>query len=171
MRLYSVTEPLGVYANFSMVSDDLLQLAADRGTAVHRYCQAYALGAWAIEPEGFEGYCESFRRWFDSYVLEVISVEQEYRDDQFGFIGHPDLVAFLKGMEGQAVIDYKTPVAKGGTWELQLSAYKHLSKSQNAGSLRLLPDGGVPVMDWIPDDPKLFNLFLCCLNLRRYFDQ
>jgi hypothetical protein len=174
LRLYSVTEPLSKYADFSRVPDDLLQLASDRGVAVHRYCQAYALGAWTIEPEGYEGYCESFRRWFDTYVVEVISVEQEYQDEQFGFIGHPDILAVLKGMgkyDGRDVIDYKSPKVKGSTWELQLAAYKHLTKADKAGSLRLDPNGGVPKMDWIPDDPKLFNLFLMSLNLHRYFNK
>jgi len=168
--MFSVTQVLGTYADFSRIPDDVLQAACDRGSAVHRYCQAYAMGAWAIEPEGFEGYCESFRRWFDSVMVEVYTVEQEFRDDQFGFLGHPDIVARIAGNKGITVVDYKTPVGKGTTWELQLSAYRHLTKAQYAGHLRLDPAGGVPKMDWVPDDPKLFNLFLSALNLRRYFD-
>ena len=172
--MFSVTQVLSPFSDFSRIRDDVLQAACDRGTAVHRFCQAYALGAWAIEPEGLEGYCESFRRWYDLAVDEVVSVEQEYKDEQFGFMGHPDLVAVLKGTgakAGLAVIDYKTPVGKGTTWELQLSAYRHLTKAKNAGSLRLRSDGGVPIMDWVPDGPKLFNLFLSALNLKNYFSK
>ena len=172
--MFSVTQVLSPFSDFSRIPDDVLQAACDRGVSVHRYCQAYALGAWAIEPEGFEGYCESFRRWFDGYVMGVISVEQEYRDAQFGFKGHPDIVAIIKGSgkrEVLAVIDYKTPVGKGTTWELQLAAYRHLTQATKAGSLRLDSAGGVPKMDWIPNDPKLFNLFLSALSLKNYFSK
>jgi hypothetical protein len=172
--LFSVTQVLSPFADFSRIPDDVLQLACDRGVSVHRFCQAYAMGAWAIEPEGLEGYCQSFRRWFDTYVVEVISVEREYRDEQFGFMGHPDIVAMIKG-DGKhdvfAVIDYKTPVGKGTTWELQLAAYRHLTTATKAGSLRLDPIGNTPKMDWIPNDPKIFNLFLSALSLKNYFSK
>lgn len=167
--MITVTQVLSPWADFSRIPGDVLQAACERGSSVHQYCQAYALGVWAIEPEGLEGYCESFRRWFHTYVLEVISVEQEYRDDQFGFMGHPDIVVVIKEDLFPTVIDYKTPVGKGNTWELQLAAYRHLSGAKQAGSLRLDPDGGVPKMDWVPQDPKLFNLFLSALNLKNYF--
>ena len=172
-RLVRVTEALGPYADFSMVDDDVLQKAAQRGTDTHRYCQMIADGLWVnnIKTE-CQGPVQSFKRWFDSMVDEVIATEVELKDEALGFMGHIDLIARLRDTFTY-VIDYKTPITKGKLWEAQLAGYEHLAKRKyqikQSGSLQLHPDGGVPKMNWYTDNKEAFTAFLSAVNAYRHF--
>ena len=69
-----VTAILSPYSDFSKVPPDTLAAAGERGTAVHKFCEAYALGFYyPLIPE-LAGYGESFKSWFKAYVVEVLAV-------------------------------------------------------------------------------------------------
>jgi hypothetical protein len=176
LKEFSVTQVLSPYQDFSMISEEVLQRATDRGTEVHAACSAYALGAW-VRPlkEDAQPYFDSFKAWFDGYVHLVILVEKRLYDHVLGFHGRLDFCFQLKDFSLK-VVDIKTPVAEQPTWKAQLSAYNRLIKISRSDlrdvgsmSLRLDPKGGdakAVVYEYSDDD---WAAFLSALNAYRYF--
>lgn len=177
MRMHRVTEILQPFSDFSMVPEDKLQAACDRGTEVHQYLYSYALGLWSPRPEGHEGYCESAERWLDQHVKKVISAEEEFTDKTLGFLGHPDLVAETD--MGLMLVDYKTPIAEARSWAIQISgAYHHLVtkklrvKKLIPSALMLSPKGGAAKLRRYEENQTyFFSIFLGALNALRYFEE
>jgi hypothetical protein len=77
----SVTRIISPWVDFSKITPATLQGAAERGTLIHSACTSIALGiGWfPITNEGraVVGYVNSFRRWFETVVAEVIFTERE----------------------------------------------------------------------------------------------
>jgi hypothetical protein len=175
MKLPSVTQILSPFADFSTVPPDVLQAAAERGTAVHEACAAYALNLPAAVPPELSGYFQSFKSWFDQYVVEVLAVEEEVVHPRLGYMGHVDLIATVAGIRPKqtvAVIDYKSPVVASRSWSCQLSAYLEASRekygAEVAGALMLRKDGGLPKMIWVDDHSQAFNAFCGILSGTNY---
>jgi hypothetical protein len=172
----SVTEVLGVFSDFTRIRPDVLAHAAERGTIVHEACAAIASDLWSLGvPPDCAGYVKSFERWFD-LVKEVHLVEAELAHPVYGYMGHLDLCVTLKGDETPRVIDLKTPVTKGATWEAQVAAYEGLVAAnkpdiqpQRSGSLRLKPDGSFPIFTQNEPNPRAMQAFLNALAAYRYF--
>jgi hypothetical protein len=148
MKLYSVTQVLQPFADFSMVRPDVLESAAERGTYVHQICAAMAQGLFVPEiREDCTGYVQSFERWFNSTVVEVHGVELELIDNIFGIIGHVDLLCTIRGDDGITIIDLKNPATQSKTWICQVAAYDHLARCNGFnvirnGALQLDSKGG-----------------------------
>ncbi|MDY0188922.1 MAG: hypothetical protein RBR16_13480 [Syntrophus sp. (in: bacteria)] len=147
MTLPSVTQIISPWQDFSQIPEDVLQAACDRGRAVHGLCAARAKKLF-IPPvhEDYRGYYESFVRWFDYAVVEVVAVERELIEKQLRYKGHPDLIARLRGDHCLTVIDYKTPITHKLAWCLQCAGYRRLGLGNDYDigrnlSLRLRPDG------------------------------
>jgi hypothetical protein len=178
MSMPRVTEILSPFADFSMIPPDVLQAAAERGTAVHEACAAYAIGFWTFLGVDLEGYLQSFKSWFDRYVVEVLAVEEEVIHPAFGYIGHVDLIATVAGIRPKpvvSIIDYKSPMVESLTWHAQLSAYKEAAKEkyhvEACGALMLKRDGSLPKMVWIDDEPRAFAAFCAALSGHNYFNK
>jgi hypothetical protein len=171
----SVTKVLQPYADFSMIKPDVLQAASERGTAVHDACFAYATGLPSFGmDDDVKGYFESFKRWFDAMVKEVLLCEIRLIDEQHGFHGEPDLV--VKAKNGEVMlIDVKTPISKSKGWRLQMAGYARLCtlhgyEIDRIGSLRLSPKGKAPKMDWYEGNrDQDFAVFLSALNVFRFY--
>lgn len=172
MSLPRVTSILAPFMDFSMVPPDVLQAAAERGTEIHQFCAGYALGIWSqVTPLEIAGYCDSFRKWFDNYVVEVLAVEEEVVHPAFGYIGHVDLIATVAGIRPKqtvCVIDYKSPVTASRSWNCQIAAYLEASKeryrTEVAGALMLKKDGSLPKMIWLEDGNQAFAAFTGILS-------
>ena len=171
----SVTEVLQPWSDdFSRIPPAVLQAAADRGTAVHNACAAYSSGlpVFGLKPEA-EPYFNSFRRWFDHVVDEVLLCEERLTDDDFGYHGEPD--SLIKSKHQVILVDFKTPATKTKTWRVQLAAYKNLVekykgvKVDRVGSLRLSPEGKTPKMDYYEYQAQDYNIILSALNTYRFF--
>lgn len=176
MKSYSVTQVTSTYADFSHVGEDVLAAAQERGTIVHLACANYARGVWSPVPPECRGYLHSFAQWFDSYVDKAISVEQEYRDEKLGIVGHPDLIAIVKGDNVPSLIDLKTAAAAHKLWRMQLAAYRHLCQEdyptiERIFSLRLDSEGGpAKVREYTDNYLEDFAVFLSALNVTRWLD-
>jgi len=172
MSVFSVTRVLGKYSDFSAVSPDVLENAAERGKRVHAVCAAYAKGMpiLIVEPSD-EGYFESFKRWFDQYVDAVHFVETEFRHP-LGFVGHPDLGCRFNGQN--VVVDLKTPRTVSRLWEAQIAAYcaaagHHFGGEWAGLALRLDPDGGPAKATVYKNLSNAFAAFVSALNAHRFF--
>ena len=169
MKYPSVTEVLSKYQDFSQIPPERLEAACERGSAVHAFCAAYANGLWTPKPLEAEGYCQSFTKWFDKYVQDTFTVEQEFIDDTYGFVGHSDWTGLLIGDEWPIVIDWKTPITLQPVWEAQIAAYMHLANCKRGASLRLSPNGKMPRFKEYTENKRAFQAFLNALTAHKYF--
>ena len=179
MKLYSVTEVLAPWSAYGFCSEEVLALAAERGSAVHRASASYAQGLMPVIKKEWFGYFVSFRKWFDEYVDRVIFVEEHMIDPDLGYHGHPDLGVRLKPVFDieVPVIDLKTPLAAYPTWKAQTGAYLHLAHHEypdegfdSTMSLQLDPGGRVAKANIYKTPPQDFAGFLSALNAYRYFN-
>lgn len=169
MKYYSVTQVLSPFVDYSNVPPDRLDYAAARGRLIHAAAASHAQGLFEMPmPADHQGYFDSFRNWFDKYVLKVIWVEKELRDDAYKFFGHPDILAELVSYE-ILVIDYKTPAQEQRTWKAQLSAYCHLAKVPASMVLKLDANGKAAKAIRYTKQNQDFAAFLSALNAYRYF--
>lgn len=173
-NLPSVTKVLSLYQDFSMVREDILLAAQYRGTVVHRACFALARGLWAPVPPEYAGYVESFKKWLE-IIKEIHFIEPEIIDENYGFVGHPDIMVTIKGDSQVSIWDLKTPAIESPTWKGQLAAYMHLVVEVlrlpigRCGSLVLNKDGKLPKAKEYQDSPRDLNAFLGALTAYRYF--
>jgi hypothetical protein len=156
----------------------VLEKAKSRGSNVHAICAAILQDLWvpAID-EDCRLYIESFQLWRKTALDHVILIEQKLIDENLGFCGHPDLICLLNGNMQLVLVDFKTPRVKSKSWRLQLAAYKHLAKVNGfdvsrVGSLRLSPDGNMPIFDeYTEASGQDLNIFLSALNCHRFFKE
>jgi len=159
--------------NFDCVPEGVLEAAKARGVDVHKACEVLARGLFPMISPEYQGYLDSFRRWMDLMVGDVLLVEERLTDPLLGYHGEPDLVVWTKQSE-IILVDLKTPEALMPTWKWQLAAYEHLIEKCNgwkidrAGSLRLRPEG-VALMKYYDGGDRRRNLavFLSALNVYR----
>lgn len=176
MSLPRVTSIISPPTGFEAIPEGVLDAASERGTAVHEACAAYALGLWSPVPEDLQGYFDSFKRYFDAYVVEAVAVEVELIHPAFRYIGHADLIAKVRGYVTArpviGVIDYKTPVVATPKWRMQLSGYVEAARveygAEVGGALQLRKDGSLPKMTWVTDGNQAFAAFLGMLNGYNY---
>ena len=176
--MYSVTQILGQYQDFSNVNMDVLEAAAARGEETHRICAGIAMGLWVPVPSHLEGRVQSFKKWMKEAVEKVIFVEQEFHCTCYDFVGHPDLGVIIKGDKGITIPDIKTPATQNKVWRGQLGAYWHLVEEHGnfdlpvirCGSLMLHPQGKTArLVEYTENSAQDFNAFIAALTARRYF--
>lgn len=174
MNLPRVTEIISPWSDFSDIPEATLQYAADRGSRVHEYCARIARGEFVMSVDAdCAPYVDSFRRWFDSQVLEVLLVEERLEDPGFGYTGQIDLLIQAKSDRLIWLVDLKAPVISYKQWSMQIAAYRHLVEikgflPERTGSLQLSPEGKTPKMKWYQDSATDFNAFLSALSVHNY---
>lgn len=172
-----VSDVVGMYKNYTDIDPNVLANAADRGTRVHAYCEAYATNQFVESyDEDCAGYMASFIPWFDENVAEVIECETRINEPVTMLSGMYDMIVRLKGREGLTLIDFKTPVKACPTWELQLAAYGFLYKKKHGGNVNhmqviQLSKAGKPakVIEY-QNQEKALELFLGALDLYKFFN-
>ena len=177
----SVTTVLNPYSDFSRIRPEVLRHAAERGTRIHGAIAAHLQGLWVppLDDESQPRF-DSFRRWADIMVDQVVIVEQELRCASFGYHGHPDAALVMKGREGVTVVDWKSPVSASKTWKGQLSAYWHLvdkhgnlppgMKVLSCGAVMLHPGGKTAkFMEYSDIYNQYFSAFLGALQAYKFF--
>ena len=177
MSTPSVTEVLSPWTDFSQIPEDVLEYASWRGTEVHRLCAVYAMGLPIIGeiPPSCAGFFWSFQAWFDTCVEDVRLVEEELVHPAYGYHGHPDLIATLRGDPGPTMIDLKTPSVEAPAWKLQLAGYDELARANDmpvirCGSLMLKRDGGTAKLKEYIRDGRDIAAFLAALTAYRYIN-
>ncbi len=121
-----VTHILYPFSGLDKLDADVVAYAAERGTKVHKICEAIisGLGEIGVDDETW-GYVESFKKWW-SLGHEVVMMEQRFWDDELAITGQVDLI--IKTPDGLAIVDLKTSSRPSKTWQAQGSAYAFLAK-------------------------------------------
>lgn len=158
----SVTEVLEPYVDFSMVKPADLEAAKVRGTIVHGVCAGFTrFGVVVNLPVKYQGYLESFKKFYINEIAGVKMVEQRIYNDAVRLCGQPDLVVIRIGEGVKRVLDLKTPTRVYSTWKGQIAAYKWLydqftgTATDMPGHVRLKENGGYPdIYIMRPDEYK-----------------
>ena len=158
----SVTSILAPYSGINELKTkfpDIIARAAERGTAVHKYCEQAAsfLFPEAL-PEKWQGYGESLLKWF-AQVDEVLCTETRLFDYKLKFCGQFDIICRIKGDRHFSLWDFKTSEVKDRVWPLQIAAYRHLARregieTKRGGMIRLRRSGRPPLIDEYIAFPK-----------------
>ncbi len=121
-----VTSVLYPFSGLDKIDSEVVANAAERGTKVHKICEAIiqGLGEIGIEDDT-RPYVESFKQWWEK-GHEVVMIEQRFWDDELEITGQVDLI--VNTTDGLAIVDLKTSSRPSGTWPAQGSAYAYLAK-------------------------------------------
>lgn len=162
-----VTEVLSSFSGLQAVDPVVLQKAADRGTLVHKICDAIIEGI-GVPPvsEEIQGYVESFLKWPEKTYLPK---PDRFFCDELMITGECD--AIYKENDSLVLVDFKTPRAPSKTWGLQGSAYAYLAKKagyviSRIEFVKLDRNGKEPTILVYEDQ---FNDFLAALRMYRLF--
>jgi hypothetical protein len=164
-----VTNVLYPFSGLDKIDADIVAKAADRGTRVHKICEAIISGLGEIGvDEEIWGYVESFKQWWQ-LGHELVAMEKRFWDDDLKITGQVDLI--LKTEQGLAVVDLKTSSRPSKTWQAQGSAYAYLAKRegydvQKIFFLHLNKHGKkAKIYEYPVDD----SFFLAILRVYRHF--
>ena len=180
-RLVSVTTVLKPYSDFSAIRPEVLERAADNGELVHSLLARHLLGLEIfpdeITPE-IAGHFNSGRRWADKYLLRAVLVERELVDEDWNYIGHPDLIGELRGDQGLLSLwDWKRAMYQI-THAVQLGGYYGLARKagydvRRVGPLYLHKDGKIPNVskhETTSTREQDLAVFRCALTVWRRFN-
>lgn len=158
-----VTAILYPFSGLEKINADVLANAAERGTKVHKICEAIisGLGELGVEDKT-RPYVESFKKWWEK-EHQVVEMEKRFWDDDLEITGQLDLI--LKVGAELIVVDLKTSSRPSLTWKAQGSAYAYLAKKNGYDIrkiyfLHLLKSGNEAKIYEYPIDDSFFLAIL-----------
>jgi len=173
IRVSSVCKP---FTDFSKIDPQVLARKADIGTRVHQYCESYSLGLFVEDVSSdCKNYVDSYKRWFDDSVKEVIQTETRINSEKYRISGQLDNLSLLKYDDGITLIDYKTPDNPSLTWQLQTAGYHLLCEEElniqvaRRICLLLSKTGGAARVVEYQDHRGDKDKFINALELYRFF--
>lgn len=172
----TVTQVLKPWSNFDAIPPAVLQAACERGTILHAAYASHALGLWVSPiPESYQGFFDSWRRWFDAAVTRVVAVEPQLECKKYGFRGHPDAIVEIRGDNGLTLPDWKNGQTELKSWRLQTAAYHHLADEEYGVKRTIIvqprPDGKrAMVREYSGTLFYDFGVFLNCLSAFNFFN-
>ncbi len=148
-----------------------------RGDQVHAAVAAHIQGLFVPSLEkAHRPYFESFKKWGDLVIDDVILVEERLVDKQMGFCGQPDAILRLKGDEALTLADWKTSQTVYPYWRLQNACYRHLAghdrdvHCRRGLAIRLKKNGsGCLVTEYPVNYSADLNTFVSALNIHYFF--
>lgn len=121
-----VTNILYPFSGLSKIDPVVVAKAAERGTKVHKICEAIMLGLGEIGvDEQTKPYVESFKQWWNQ-GHDVLLMEKRFWCNELMITGQVDMI--LHTPEGLHIVDIKTSSKPSKTWPLQGSAYAYLAR-------------------------------------------
>lgn len=171
-----VTTIANLFADFSSIDKDVLEVAAERGTDVHKLCAAQAQGLLVSDcPEIYEGYLKSFSDWANENVDAILLCEQRRYCKTYMITGMMDYVVRLKGEKTLTLIDLKTSSARYPSWDLQMGGYNYLLRDtspameiEKALLIRLKKDGSKPIVNRVENLHEAEDVFFHALECYKY---
>lgn len=158
----TVMKPLN-QALYAGISEEVMRMAAERGTAVHNAAENYALyGIEDIDPK-YKGYFEAFLKFWEDQKPEPLAVESRLYHRILRYAGTADLPCIMDGR--RVLIDYKTSaVINEMLTGVQLEAYakayeSHGYKFDEKAIVHLKSDGSYKILRYGENDLESWKTF------------
>ena len=161
-------------ANYNGIPEDVLQKAADRGTAVHQAIDIFLnYGCEDIDP-AYRGYLDAFLKWKDSVAPDVCATEQPIYHPTMLYCGTADCVCKIGGK--MVLIDYKTTsVIHEKLVSVQLQAYESALKANGVTidekRILQLKDSGYKEYVYPADDARSWRVFTSLKTVWDYINK
>jgi hypothetical protein len=130
--LVSVTQALKLagVVDYSMIPQDILRAAAERGTYVHKMIQYWLDGELDLDkvPGGMLGYLDAARRFLDQSRFEAHRVECRDWNPTLRYAGTWDVDGGIGASADPAIVDWKTGMILDGHAP-QLAGYSLLKRN------------------------------------------
>ncbi len=158
----AVMEPLN-RDKYKGISESVLDVAANRGTAIHNAIENYIRFGIVDIPEDFKGYMDAFIDWHTLRNPQPIVLEYRTCHKILRYGGTVDNVSEINGVP--TLIDYKTTVAENSkTFGVQLEAYAKCLEGQgiNIGRkmiLHLAKNGKWKEVEYPVNDAEKWAVF------------
>lgn len=142
-RVTSILAAVGLRADLSMVPEDVLRAAQERGAAIHRAVEGYVYGYDTVLQVDDLGYYKAWMTFLKDSGFKPTMAEIVVQHPAWGYVGHPDVIGWM-GTE-RTLIDVKTGDATGAAY--QVAGYvlawnaESPDKITAAGVLHLRDDG------------------------------
>jgi len=155
----TVMRPLNE-ALYKGIDEEVMRLAAARGTAIHNAVENYVLyGVEDIESI-HRGYFDGFLKWWDDYKPEPMATESRMYHKFLRYAGTADLPCMINGRK--VLIDYKTSaVVNEMLTGVQLEGYAKAYEShgfrfdekaivhlKNDGSYKMIKYKAIDIENW-----------------------
>lgn len=175
LNLLSVSQiRKAMFESYSGVPKDVLDAAAQRGTALHRYF-FFVLASRAGHCEypqslvGLEGFCSAIDRWASDRRIEPVLLERSSLCRKHGYAGTPDALVLSGPRKILTLVDLKSgsPVV---TESIQLLLYKNMEGYEKAKRLICLhidDSGGYREIE-TKHDPRAWAAALCAIGILRW---
>lgn len=166
-----VTEVLYPFSGLKSVPPAILKNARDRGSKVHEICDALIEqikieGVFSID-DSISGYINSFNYYLQDKIF--LEKPERFYCEKYMITGECD--AIYQEKDGLVLVDIKTPLKEGKTWQLQVSAYAYLAEKYGYKINRI----EVVQLCKKGEKPNVFvyeyniDMFLKCLEVYRKF--
>lgn len=169
----SVTQLLAPLFDFSMVREEVMALAAERGSAVHKATELFDgddLDETSLDPR-LVGYLDAWKRFRDEAKFEPFDdgIEKPLYHPIYGYAGTPDRFGTLKGEP--CTLDLKTVSRLHAATAVQTAAYQQLGIKNGTptsvrASVRLKPDGTYELKRY--SSAKDWPMFLSLLTVHNW---
>lgn len=154
------------------VNQYTLDMAADRGTKIHKATEVLDKYGTVECEEEFTNYVMAYIQWRkDNNIKEenIVEVEKSYGDAELGYAGTIDRILLVN--DEYWLVDIKSSSSpQKRLWGACLNGYKQLWEKQNEGKkitrmfdLQVKKDGTYSEVE-IEDNPAVFN---ACLTLHK----
>lgn len=156
-RVSEILKSVGI-VDYSGVPQEILDRAAQFGTAVHKACELDDLGTLDENTvhEAVVPYLNAWKVFKEEKLVLVpfYKIEQRIECEKFGFCGTPDRISFIENTP--CVIDIKSTASIMPSTAIQLAAYAllyragniHLAKSMRRFVVQLKPDATFAVQEY-----------------------
>jgi len=158
----TVMRPLNE-ALYRGIDEEIMKVAADRGTAIHNAVENYALyGIKDIEASHL-GYFNAFIRWWEDCLPGVITTESRLYHKYLRYAGTADLPCIIEGK--RVLVDYKTSalvnkMLTGVQLEAYAKAYEsHGYKFDEKAIVHLKRDGSYQMIRYKSNDLESWEVF------------
>jgi len=159
--------------DYSAVPRRLLEVAANRGSIIHKTTQLYDQGVLdeSSVDEELTGYLEAYKKFLADFNPIIKLNEEIVWSDIYGYAGTIDRGFEINGENW--LIDIKSTAQKMKNHEIQVAAYKHaavecgkIESIQKGATLYLKADGKYTLVAY--QNKNVFCYFLSALSLHKW---
>lgn len=174
VRVFSVTQILEQLVDYSGVPQYRLDIAANRGTMVHKATELYDIGVLDEDSVSDEirGYVEAWKKFLNETQFESELIEQRLFHKKLRYAGTADRIGILSGK--RTVIDIKTTASLmpwvGPQTAAYFEAFNHGrpadQKAKTRHAVQLRRDGTYRLEPYRSHQD--FPVFTACLSIHNW---